>query len=259
MYELITHQFMCACVCLFRHIILLHHNNTMSCSFSVCSLITDVRESVTEIPRDPDEVKSLLLEHLGISNKQTEEDNPTSEKHAQSTKIASVTETIFKHPISYSNPEKLRELPASIIEDLELLQVKPKMNTANSITDAPADDITDNVKGLYHYVFSPKSVYGTEHLPIWSKYYTTDIEYLKQTQTLLEMFDNELLERCIEQNTAHSNCADAFSNMKETWADFRGTGKLHDFKEKFSYVETPFLAKLNSSSSFLQFLSLYNI
>jgi hypothetical protein len=231
----------------------------MSCSFSVCSLITDVRESVTEIPRDPDEVKSLLLEHLGISNKKTEEDNPTSEKHAQSTKIASVTETIFKHPISYSNPEKLRELPASIIEDLELLQVKPKMNTANSITDTPADDITDNVKGLYHYVFSPKSVYGTEHLPIWSKYYTTDIEYLKQTQTLLEMFDNELLERCIEQNTAHSNCADAFSNMKETWADFRGTGKLHDFKEKFSYVETPFLAKLNSSSSFLQFLSLYNI
>ena len=52
------------------YIILLHDNNTiMSCSFSVCSLLTDVRESVTDIPRDPDEVKSLLFEHLGIGNK----------------------------------------------------------------------------------------------------------------------------------------------------------------------------------------------
>jgi hypothetical protein len=47
--------------------------------------------------------------------------------------------------------------------------------------------------------------------------------------------------------------------MKDTWKDFRGTGKINDFKEKFSYVETPFLAKLNTSSSFLQVLSLYNI
>ena len=37
------------------------------------------------------------------------------------------------------------------------------------------------------------------------------------------------------------------------------SGKITDFKEKFSYVETPFLSKLNNSSSFLQFLSLYNI
>ncbi len=241
---------------LILYIILFHDNNTMSCSFSVCSLIADVQESVTEIPREPDEVKSLLLEHLGFSNKQTEE--KVDAQHSKPAKLISTTETTFKHPISYTTPDKLRELPISIIEDLELLQVKPKLNAITN-DNTSNDDSSDCIKGLYHYVFSPKSVYGTEHLPIWSKYYTTDIEYLKQTQTLLEMFDNELLERCIEQNTAHTNCVDAFSNMKETWTEFRGTGKINDFKEKFSYVETPFLSKLNNSSSFLQFLSLYNI
>ena len=248
-------------MCLNPYIILLHDNNTiMSCSFSVCSLLTDVRESVTDIPRDPDEVKSLLFEHLGIGNKD-------SSKCAQpdgTTKSPEVT-SVFRPPIAYTTPDKLHELPSSIIEDLEMLQLKPTFtksgSTVNNCDDVTGetDDNTELVKGLYHYIFSPKSVYGTEHLPIWSKYYTTDIEYLKQTQTLLEMFDNELLERNIEQNTEHKGCVEAFLNMKDTWKEFRGTGKLHDFKEKFSYVETPFLGKLNNSSSFLQFLSLYNI
>lgn len=222
------------------------------CSFSVCSLITDVRDSVNEMPRKPDEVKSLLLEHLGFGNKP----EPTCVEVSVSDKPL----PSFKHPISYTNPEKLHELPTSIIDDLELIQVKPKLNVgANLSNDDTSTHADDSVNGLYHYVFSPKSVYGTEHLPIWSKYYTTDIEYLKHTQTLLEMFDNELLERCISQNTEQKTSVDAFSSMKNTWDEFRGTGKINDFKEKFSYVETPFLSKLNTSSSFLQFLSLYNI
>ena len=223
----------------------------MSCSFSVCSLLADVRESVGEIPREPDKVKALLFEHLGGITKPSQTNETTTPD----------TSTTFKHPISYTNPDKLHELPLSIVEDLEMLQIKPKLgsNGTNTHDGDDGDDGDEAVKGLYHYLFSPSSVYGTEHLPIWSKCYTTDIEYLKQTQTLLEMFDHELLDRCIAQNTGHTGCVDAFSTMKETWKNFRGTGKLHDFKEKFSYIETPFLAKLNTSSSFLQFLSLYNI
>lgn len=223
----------------------------MSCSFSVCSLLADVRESVGEIPREPDKVKALLFEHLGGITKPSQTNETTTPD----------TSTTFKHPISYTNPDKLHELPLSIVEDLEMLQIKPKLgsNDTNTHDGDDGDDGDEAVKGLYHYLFSPSSVYGTEHLPIWSKCYTTDIEYLKQTQTLLEMFDHKLLDRCIAQNTGHTGCVDAFSTMKETWKNFRGTGKLHDFKEKFSYIETPFLAKLNTSSSFLQFLSLYNI
>ena len=237
----------------------------MSCSFNVCSLITDVRESVSEMPRDPDQVKSLLMEHLGIGGGT----KGAAAAAAVAKPVASVT--VFKHPISYSDPAKLHELPTTIIEDLEMIQPKPKLAVAVGVGDvakkvdveaveATEDAATDvAVKGLYHYVFAPSSVYGTDYLPIWSKYYTTDIAYLKHTQTLLEMFDNELLERNIAQNTGHANSVEAFSTMKDTWTNFRGNGKIADFKEKFSYIETPFLTKLNTSSSFLQFLSLYNI
>jgi hypothetical protein len=224
----------------------------MSCSFNVCSLITDVRETVSDIPRDPDDVKALLMEHLGFAKTDT-----TASTNTNTSTVA--VATAFKHPISYTNPEKLHELPMSIIDDLEMITPKNASGTGTG-TDTETETETGGVvKGLYHYVFSPTSVYGTEHLPIWSKYYTTDIEYLKNTQTLLEMFDNQILERCITQNTEHSSSVEAFAVMKDTWKDFRGTGKLSDFKEKFSYIETPFLSKLNGSSSFLQFLSLYNI
>ncbi len=223
----------------------------MSSSFNVCSLITDVRESVSEIPRDPEDVKALLMEHLGFGRSA----GATTTTGATTTPCATTT---FKHPISYTDPAKLHELPDTIIEDLEMLYPKNAVaNAANA--DGEAGTEVAAVKGLYHYVFAPASVYGTEHLPLWSKYYTTDIAYLNQTQTLLEMFDNELLERCIAQNTAHATSVEAFATMKDTWKEFRGTGKLADFKEKFSFVETPFLSKLNESSSFLQFFSLYNI
>lgn len=236
---------------------------TGGCCFSMCSLLTDVRESVSEVPRDPDDVKTLLMEHLGFGG----EKKAASDAGAAAAKPESVTVTVFKHPISYTDPNKLHELSTTIIEDLEMIQPKPKLTIKSDkkVADADAADAADDadevtaVKGLYHYVFSPTSVYGTDHLPIWSKYYTTDIEYLKHTQTLFEMFDDKLLERNIAQNTACTTSIEAFSSMKQTWSDLRGTGKIADFKEKFSYVEAPFLAKLNTSSSFLQFLSVYNI
>jgi len=233
---------------------------TGGCCFNVCSLVTDVRESMTDLPREPDEIKKLLMENFGLGGAKPASDvTDKNTKSGAGSGAGSGSGTIFKHPISYTDPTKLHELSESIIEDLEMIQ--PKSTNANKAHDASVDSesTTSTVKGLYHYVFSPASVYGTEHLPIWSKYYTTDIEYLKQTQTLFEMFDEKLLERNIVQNTECKTCVDAFSTMKDTWKDFRGTGKITDFKEKFSYVETPFLAKLNTSSSFLQFLSLYNI
>jgi hypothetical protein len=235
---------------------------TGGCCFSVCSLITDVRESVSDLPREPDELKNLLMENLGLC-KPASSDTASGVGGGRKGAAASAVTTTnaFKAPISYTDPTKLHELPASIIEDLEMIQPKQQHQHQHQPDELQTDSsaVSASVKGLYHYVFSPTSVYGTEHLPIWSKYYTTDIEYLKQSQTLLEMFDDQLLERNIIQNTECKTCVDAFSTMKDTWKDFRGTGKITEFKEKFSYVETPFLAKLNTSSSFLQFLSLYNI
>lgn len=116
----------------------------MSCYFNICSLITDVRDSVGEIPRDPEQVKTLLFEHLGSITK------PHNE-NSHHTSVITPT-TIFKHPISYTNPDKLHELPTSIIEDLEMLEVKPKHSDSSEKQQEHDMTIDNNVKGLYHYI-----------------------------------------------------------------------------------------------------------
>ena len=250
----------------------------MACSFDICSVFADVNETIATLPKEPNELKAVLMAHLGITDLLTN----SSEKSAggsgsggcmgaDSTAPSadplpvSVMSNIFKHPITYIDPLKIHELPSSIIEDLEMVHTKPKMEIANKDVKCPVSEpvsVTDpesELKGLYHYVFNPSSVYGNEYLPIWSKYYSTDIEYLKNTQTLLTYYDNEMLHRAVAQNTAHQSHDESCLTMKDTWSSFRGSGKISEFKEKFSYVETPILSKLNQSSPFLQILTVYNI
>jgi len=259
----------------------------MACSFDICSVFADVNETIATLPKEPNELKAVLMEHLGISDILTNSseksgsggsggggscsfggrcmsaDSTAPSEVTPPTPPVSVMSNIFKHPITYIDPLKIHELPSSIIEDLEMVHTKPKMEIANNDGKCPASesasDPESELKGLYHYVFNPSSVYGNEYLPIWSKYYSTDIEYLKNTQTLLTYYDNEILHRAVVQNTAHQSHDEAFSTMKDTWSSFRGSGKISEFKEKFSYVETPILSKLNQSSPFLQILTVYNI
>lgn len=113
---------------------------TSGCCFSVCSLLTDVRESVSDIPNNPDDIKTMLMEHLGLGKSATA-------TAATGTPPASSTESvsIFKHPISYTDPNKLYKLESGIIDDLEMLETKT----------SDGSDGSDTIKGLYHYVFLP--------------------------------------------------------------------------------------------------------
>lgn len=229
----------------------------MACSFEMCSIFTDVQETIKTLPKEPKELKTVLMAHLGITDIMPccagENLDELLLKPNTTTNVAAIStpmSEVFKHPITYIDASKLHELPSSIIDDLEMISTKPKLSTSTNDYE---------IDGLYHYVFKPTSVYGNEYLPIWSKYYTTDIEYLKHTQTLLKIYDHEILTRAILQNTSNKTHVEAFSTMKDTWKSFRGSGKIQDFKEKFSYVETPILSKLNNSSPFLQFLTVYNM
>lgn len=105
---------------------------TGGCSFSVCSLFTDVRESVSELPREPDELKKLLIDNLGFGGGGAK---PISDKSAAAAAAAAPeTQTIFKHPISYTDPTKLYELSPTIIEDLEMIE--PKLSSELKDNDA---------------------------------------------------------------------------------------------------------------------------
>ena len=81
----------------------------------------------------------------------------------------------------------------------------------------------------------------------WSKYYTTNINYLKDSQKLIKSYSP------IKGNAlAPDKCKQVFDTWKEIKNDI-------DFKEKYQYIEWKHLEFLNKSPMFLEMLSLYTL
>ena len=136
-------------------------------------------------------------------------------------------DTFFKLPISYiDNKEKIQE---NIVDDLELHSLKDNSNNS-----------------LYHYVFNPQTNFGKKNISSWSEYYTTDQEFLKDSQEFYTSFKSSSPEDKIKM----------FTKIEQTWNDIKSnTG----FKEKYNYVDWQLFENLNHSSYFLQMLSIYNL
>lgn len=133
-------------------------------------------------------------------------------------------DAIFELPIAHL--EKKSELEAHTINDLELLPADPN-------------------ESLYKYVFKPETVFGEKTIHLWSKYYTSDSSFLKDSQKLLK---NKLKKSELtgEQQT----------QVHVVWQEIQAeTG----FAEKYSYIEWGKLQFLNHNAKFLQCLSMYNM
>ena len=132
----------------------------------------------------------------------------------------------FKLPISY-NTQKM-ELKKVISDDLELIKT-----------------IDPSGISMFKYAFQPKSRWGEKVLEQFSKYYTNDVGFLKDTQKLLKGYKNIIIRK--DQN---------FNQIIEIWDDIKNdTG----FKEKYHYIDWPMWEFLNHSDSFLQLMSVYNL
>jgi hypothetical protein len=131
---------------------------------------------------------------------------------------------IFQLPISYL--EKKSVLEEHTINDLELLPVDP----SNS---------------LYKYIFTPTTVFGEKNIPLWSKYYTSNTDFLKESQTLIK-----------NKTKMCELTATTQDQVNAVWKEIKSeTG----FSEKYNYVEWSHLNVLNHSAPFLQCLSMYNM
>jgi hypothetical protein len=141
---------------------------------------------------------------------------------------------VFTLPIKYN--EKVRKLNENIITDLELVK-----------------SIDKEEKPIYNYIFKPTNTLGTKVLEEVPKYYTTDIEYLKDTQSLINKFKNIDYKRISESR----NFSD--SNIEETiaaWEEIKGETGFHS---KYLYVDWAFGEFINNNPKFLQLMSVYNI
>jgi hypothetical protein len=126
-------------------------------------------------------------------------------------------------------------LNKNIINDLELI------NTV---------DLSCNP--IYSYVFQPSTCFGKKVIHQFSEYYTTDVDFLKETQELLKNYKHVHLENDDSPETKDKY----FRDIIDIWDEIKNdTG----FKEKYHYIDWTVLEFLNQSSPFLQVMSIYNL
>lgn len=130
----------------------------------------------------------------------------------------------FNLPIAYTS--KKNELSKTIIDDLELLETKDP-----------------SCSSIYNIVFQPNSIFGKQVLNKWSKYTTTDKQFLKDFKKHIQDISGET-----DFNTC-KNFYDCYNELKKDEA----------FKSKYQYLDWERLDFLNNYEMFLQGLSLYNL
>ena len=129
----------------------------------------------------------------------------------------------FLLPIEFDKDK--REIFNNLYEDLELLKQ------------------ADSKKSVYELTFQPTSNIGRELLEKWSKYYTTNTRFLKDSQKLYK--------------TVNTNNFVTLPIIEECWQKWATIKNMDNFIEKFQYIEWDKLEFLNKSELFLAVLTFY--
>lgn len=163
-----------------------------------------------------------------------EENNNNKENINSQEKIIETTDEninkqiikIFNLPISYCKNQKLNE---NIINDLELIKTHEKSNVST-----------------YEIICSPSNCFGDVILKTLPKYYTTNKDFLRQTQKIIKNINV-----CKNKND-NLKCKKILNIYSEIKHD-------NGFLQKYLYVDYDFFKHLNNNELFLQILSMYNI
>jgi len=126
----------------------------------------------------------------------------------------------FKLPIQYL--EDKYELKDNVIEDIELYN--------------------DNSNNVLHKIFQPNDVFDKTNMKQSKQYYTTNTEYLKDTQRIIS--NNEF---------THNDNNDHIINL---WKDVKQNSS---FLQKYSYMDWKILSYLNHNTVFLSITAISNL
>jgi hypothetical protein len=132
-------------------------------------------------------------------------------------------------PIYYN--DKKVELKNNIIADLELIDTfDASCNTIYSFCFNNDNDISEKI---------------TEQM---AKYYTTDINFLKDNQKLIKEY--------VSLETTYTNISANYKKIIDIWNEIKID---YGFREKYYYIDWEMIEFLNKSELFLQFMSIYNL
>lgn len=134
----------------------------------------------------------------------------------------------FKCPIEYLPQQDIRALSPVVATDLELAVYDPSLNS------------------IYNYLFMPTNQYARNMIPRWTQSYTTNIDYLTETQNVV------LNMGAFPESMGDNDC----DELEEIWRSIKCDPT---FLERFSYIEWDCLKFLNTLPSFLQAISLANM
>lgn len=158
-----------------------------------------------------------------------------------------LSENVFKHPIEYS--DNVKELNATTVADLELLQ-------CNNNAKIDVDSCVEPEIPLHHRFYTTaNNICKQMVVKATAPLYTTDIEYLKQTQTLTKTMQTNI--HLFNTLNNKFNMDDFKMNrLVSLYDEIKGeTG----FCEKYQYIDWNFAKHLNNNSQFLQLAGLANI
>ena len=168
----------------------------------------------------------------------------------------------FKLPIEYLESSSIQLLNKNIINDLELIKTKPSLvddsikltdlNINNCEKSTPTVCNSNNEEyNLYYHVFNPTNIFEKNIITRWSKYYTTNVEFLLETQLLLKNYNTfKKVEFSDDKTTLQDDVI--YSTCETIIYD-------HGFINNYQYIDIPLLTKFNNNSLCLQALSIYNL
>jgi len=151
----------------------------------------------------------------------------------------------FTPPILYN--EKTRVLDADIIQDLELTKLISTINKDNA--NETNENLDERDKPIYEYIYSPTTSLGHAILEQITPYYTTDINYLKDIQTIIQLPPNTKEKEVEKEQIIVNKMQGAWKKIKEETS----------FCKKYSFLEWDFVKGLNTNSLFLQIMSIFNL
>lgn len=151
------------------------------------------------------------------------------------------------------------KLPVEYLDETEVFDLSPTVAADLELTCADVDAST-----IYDIVLNNDTVFGENTKPLWGKKYTTNVDFLCDTQKIITKYSpvKDALKTYLF-NARGVECVDADAENKYT------TNKIFDaysrikenenFLAQYNYIEWDCFKYLNKNTSFLHCLSMLNV
>ena len=111
-------------------------------------------------PKEELELKSETIGEIEKGEKGEKDSKKEKSKYNKKKNTHQPLETSFKLPICYLEDKDKREINSNILNDLELLEAK-----------------NDDGIPMYETIFKPESIFSKRYVALWSRYYTTNVDF----------------------------------------------------------------------------------